>query len=228
MKLLFDILFYTSLTSAFLGALYGLKLSTKMPFTYLVLLLWVSVICDIISDISQYYYLEYNIDLGIRGVGATYRVIEFILLLLFIRHFQYNSIVKNIITLAGIVFILYFISIQPAFFKIYVDPIMILIASLTVAIVFSLLFYKNTITKMEVSDISKWPPFYLISAFFIYFSGASVSMLITNSVYRIDIDMGNHLWNFHNFCLIVRNILLIAGFYYTYKTKYKWSPISIL
>ncbi|MEQ8477022.1 hypothetical protein [Fulvivirga sp.] len=227
MTLLFDILFYISLATALLGSLYGLKLAARMPFSYLVLLLWASVIGDIIGDISQYYYLQRNVDLGIRGVGATYRIIEFTLLLLFFRHLEYSKIVKNAITLSGFIFIIYFISIQPAFFRIFVDSTMVEAVSIILVVVFSLLFFKSTMTRMEISTISKWPPFYFISAFFIYFSGASMSMLLSNSVYSIDIDMGNHLWNFNNFSLIIRNILLIIGFFYTYKTKYKWSPISI-
>jgi hypothetical protein len=227
MDYIVDFIFYTSLTTATIGGIYGFSLLKNKALNYLVLLLWVSAIADIIGAISSHYYTYYQIDLGIRGVGATYQIIEFLLLVFFFGCLKFNKNLKRLLKGTALVFVIYFISIQPAFFKIFVDTTILQLTSAILVITFSMLFYKSIITKMEVPNITHWPPFYLISALFIYFSGACFSILVLNSIYRIDIDMGNQIWVFHNASLIIRNILLILGFYYTYKTKYKWGSIRI-
>ncbi len=227
MDYIVDFIFYTSLTTATIGAIYGFRLLKNKAMNLLVLLLWVSSIADVIGAISSHYYIHYQIDLGIRGVGATYRIFEFLLLIFFFQCFKFNKIVKSLFTTTAIVFVIYFISIQPAFFKIFVDTTLIETICTLIVITFSLLFFKRVITKMEIPNITYWPPLYFMSAFFIYFSGVFVSFIVIIPIKRIDVDMGNYLWVLHNSFLIVRNILLILGFYYTYKTNYKWRPISI-
>lgn len=227
MDYIVDLIFYTSLTLASAAAIYGLGLIKRKALAYLVMLLWSSAIADIIQAISSHYYTHYQIDLGIRGVGAAYQIIEFLLLVFFFCCLKFNKILKSLLKVASLVFVIYFISIQPAFFKIFVDTTILRLTSATMVIIFSMLFFKKIITKMEIPNITSWPPLYFMSAFFIYFSGVFVSFFVIIPIQRIDVDMGNYLWIFHNSFLIVRNILLILGFYYTYKTKYKWSPISI-
>uniref|UniRef100_UPI00404AAF4A hypothetical protein n=1 Tax=Fulvivirga sp. TaxID=1931237 RepID=UPI00404AAF4A len=227
MDYIVDFIFYTSLTTTIIGGIYGFSLLKNKAINYLVLLQWASAIADIIGAFSSHYYIYYQIDLGIRGVSAAYQIIEFLILVFFFCCLKFNKNLKSLLKVASLVFVIYFISIQPAFFRIFVDTTILQLTSAILVITFSMLFYKSIITKMEVPNITHWPPLYLISALFIYFSGACFSMLVSNSIYRIDIDMGNYIWIFHNASLIIRNILLIIGFYYAYKTKYKWEPISL-
>ncbi|MEQ8477024.1 hypothetical protein [Fulvivirga sp.] len=228
MSYIFDIVFYASFISAGTSALFGLKLIRIRPINMLVLLVSISFLADVINAISSFYYLEFKIDLGIRSVGAAYRILEFLIIVLFFRAFDYSVTLKNVLTLLSSVLVIYFISIQEDFFNIRVDSTIMRVSSACLVILFGMLFYKSIITKMEVPNIEKWPPFYLISALFIYFSGVLMALILQRPITKIDLQVGSYLLMFHNILLIVRNVLLIVGFYYTYKTKYKWEHISLV
>ncbi|MEQ9167733.1 MAG: hypothetical protein RLO12_15850, partial [Fulvivirga sp.] len=222
MGYIFDIIFYTSFITAGVAAIYGLNLIRLKTINLLVLLVVISFLADVIQAISSFYYTQYNVDLGIRSVGSIYRILEFMILMVLFRSFNYNLIVKNLMTILAITLTLYFIKVQPDFFRIYVDSTLIRISSASLVIIFGMLFYKSIITKMNIPNIEKWPPFYFFSALFIYFSGVLIAFFLYYPMMRIDRAAGSYLWSFHTAWLIVRNILLIIGFYYTYKTKYKW------
>lgn len=227
MGYIFDIIFYISFISAGIAAFFGLRLIKVWPINLLVLLVGISFLADVINAFNSYYYTEFGVDLGIRNVGATYRILEFFILVLFFRSFLFDITLKNILLIVSIITILYFISIQPDYLKIRADSTIMRVSSAVLTIVFGMLFYKSVITRMEIPNIEKWPPFYLISAMFIYFSGVLMALILQFPIMDIDKLAGNYLLTFHNAWLVVRNILLIIGFYYSYKTKYKWESISL-
>ncbi|MTI41997.1 hypothetical protein [Fulvivirga lutimaris] len=228
MKLFFDIIFYTSFITAGLAVVLGLKLLKEKVINLFVILVTISFFADVLNASSSYYYLKKGIDLGIRNVGDVYRILELILLTLFFQSFDYKKIIKiTLITFVGLS-ILYFVIIYQQFFQIDQDSTPMRLSSAFVSITFGLLFYKSVITKMDVPLITSWPPFYFVTSVFIYFCGVVIAFLLYYPLFKIDKETGLYLWSFHNAWLIIRNILLIIGFYYTYKTKYKWSPISIL
>jgi hypothetical protein len=227
MGYIIEIIFYISFISAGLAMLYGLGLLRLKTINLLVLLVAISFLADVINAVSSYYYTELKIDLGIRHVGDIYRIIELIILSQFFNSFLFNKKVKTFLNVTAVLIVVYFIIFETNFFQNYADSTLVRISSALLVISFSLLFFKSVITKMEVPNIAQWPLFYFISALFIYFSGVLIAFFLYEPMMRIDIGAGNYLWTFHNAWLIVRNMLLIIGFYYTYKTNYKWSPISI-
>lgn len=224
----FDLVFYCSFITAGLAALVGSKLVKRKTINLLVVLVGISFLADAINAFNSYYYMELKIDLGIRNVGGVYRVLEFMILCQFFNSFVINRKVKIVITVLAILAPIYFTVFLTDFFQINADVTTISASSAFLTIIFSILFYRKVITQMVLPNINKWPPFYLISSQFIYFCGVIVAFFIFKPIMIIDYYIGMAIWTFHNAWLIVRNILLIMGFYYTYKTKYKWSPISIL
>jgi hypothetical protein len=228
MKLFFDIFFYTSFITAGLAAVIGFKLLKEKVINLFVILVAISFFADVLNAINSYYYLKKGIDLGIRNVGDIYRIIELILLTLFFIAFDFKKTIKHILLIIVGILILHFIVVYQEFFQINTDSTPMRLSSATLTIIFGLLFYKSVITKMDVPLITSWPPFYFVTSVFIYFCGVVIAFFLYYPLFKMDKETGLYLWAFHNAWLIVRNILLIMGFYYTYKTKYKWSPISIL
>lgn len=222
-----NIIFYTSILSAGIASIIGSKLFFKRPLNLFVLLVWLSFLADIVNAINSYYYLTLKIDLGIRNVGGIYRTIELVILCLFFQTLISNKKIKYLLSGVSIFIPIYYIWLKTNFFQQFGSYTEIRNLSAFLAIICSLLFFKSVITKMEVPEINKWPPFYFISSQFIYFCGVLVAFFLYKPIYKIDFFASSSLWAFHNTWLIVRNILLIIGFYYTYKTKYKWEPISL-
>uniref|UniRef100_UPI0040491D5A hypothetical protein n=1 Tax=Fulvivirga sp. TaxID=1931237 RepID=UPI0040491D5A len=223
-----NFIFYLSFSTAGLAAIIGSKLIQSKTINLLVVLVAISFLADVINAINSYYYMELKIDLGIRNVGGIYRVLEFMILCQFFNSFKMNRNAKRVLNTLTILMPAYFIIFLTDFFKVHADVTTISASSAFLTIIFSILFYRKVIMQMVLPNINKWPPFYLISSQFIYFCGVIVAFFIFKPIMIIDYYVGMAIWTFHNAWLIVRNILLIIGFYYTYKTKYKWSPISIL
>lgn len=227
MKLFFDIIFYTSFITAGLAAVVGLKLLKERVINLFVILVAISFVADVLNAISSYYYLKQGIDLGIRNVGDIYRILELILLTLFFQSFGYKKVIKITLSTFVSLAILYFVIEYQQFFQINQDSTPMRLSSALLTITFGLLFYKSLITKMDVPLITSWPPFYFVTSIFIYFCGVLVAFFLYTPLFQEDKASGLYLWSFHNAWLIVRNILLILGFYHTYKTKYKWEQISL-
>lgn len=227
MSYITDYIKYASFISAGIAAAYGFGLLKHKTINALVILVWVSFLADVVNSINYYYYVTLEIDLGIRHIGDTYRIIELIILSKLFTSFQFNSKAKLFIRTASILISLYYLVIETNFYQIDAPSDVIRASSAILTIVISLLFYKSVITKMEIPNINMWPPFYLISSQFIYFCGVIVAFFIYQPMYNADYFASRTLWAFHNVWLIVRNILLIIGFFYTYKTKYKWEQISL-
>lgn len=227
MDYIINIIFYLHVLSAGIATFYGIKLLKVKPTNYIVLLAGISFFADIINAINSYYYMELGIDLGIRYVGHYYRILELILLVLFFNHFKYDVKLKIALNVFTGFIITYFIFYETRLFQLDVNSTTIRTTSAITTIFFGMLFFKSIITKMEVPNIEHWAPLYIVSAFFIYFCGVIISFFVYTPMFNIDFETGNYLWAFHNLWLIVRNVLIIIGFYFTYKTKYKWESIRI-
>ncbi|MEQ8477023.1 hypothetical protein [Fulvivirga sp.] len=225
---LYNYAFYTSISTAGIATLFGIKLIKTQTINLLVILVAVSFLADVINAINAYFYMELKTDLGIRHVGDTYRIIELFILIQFFNAFGFNKWAKKIILVFGILVTLYFFVIQTKFYQTSADSSILRTSSALLTMAMSIFFFRNLLIKMEIPDIEKWPPFYFISSQFIYFCGVVIAFIIYEPMFVLSYSAGRTLWAFHNTWLIVRNILLIMGFYYTYKTNYKWEKISLI
>ncbi len=181
----------------------GIKIITVLVFT--------SFLVDVTTFIAGLRHVS------LFSIANIFFVIQFLLLS---RFYSSLSGSKKYYYLL-VPFIAFFI-----FNTIFIQPIHTYQSWLRVAggfiyICYSVSYYIQVLkVKPHIDPIYHFPPFWLNTAIFYYFSFNFFLFIISSYVFtNMSIDTMKAFWSFHNFNNIIKNILFAVGIYWAGRTK---------
>ena len=206
----------SSTASALLAILIGL---TRLAFLsrelkLLLILAGVSFTCDMAALFHN------ELGISVNYFGDTYRLAEFILLLiLYYKVFNNPKWFWIFLSLALSCILFFFFNViflQQEKINSYSDSI-----SACVFIVLAVLFLYKLMKDLPTLEVYRLPMFWVNVAVLLYFAGNLFLFIISNYLVTVLKDKLLIYWTFHNFLGITKNILFAVGFYMSFRLSKK-------
>ena len=198
---IFWIIFFISLATT--GVAFILVYPKKInQLKFLKYLIFISFLADLTQAIS-YNLLRFYIP----NIGATYRMVELIILLEFYVQLLKNKHHALIARVLALLAIILFVVILPF------ESTPIKITSSIVFSVYALLYFRKTIVEMKIDNPLNDPLFWSNSAILLYFSGCLFLFLFFDPLAELHKMSAVISYMFHNILLIARNILIVIAFF---------------
>ena len=195
---------YAQLSGSLIIALLGLLYFSKRDKP--ALLLGIYGVNSVVFQIAIYIFIFLDIK-GYNNVsGNLYTLLETIIILFFFNSLFSNKMAKRFtLLLCALYVILFFAFIYRHWFD-FISSIRTM-RDLMI-IICTLLYFYYMITNMPTSQITKYPMFWIMSAFLVYFAGTFVLSLSLDFLVNVLKDDLAWLWTARNFfrfffCLLV-------------------------
>lgn len=193
---------YAQQFGSFLIAIFGLLLYNKRGLK--IKLLGLYGLNSFVFTILTFLFIEYHISVNFSG--NFYTLTETIILLcFFLCLFKKDIFRKSILVLAGVYVILFFV-----FTYKHINEVIGSIRTLRdlMMIICTLIYFYLMIAEMPTKEITKYPMFWIMTAFLVYFAGTFVLSLSLDFLIKVLKDDLAWLWTARNFfrfffCLVV-------------------------
>jgi hypothetical protein len=201
---------YVSMGSILVPIFFGLSQLRKLKgsLSILFFLLVASLVMDIIAfTLSRHSMNTYLL-------GNLFFLFQFVMIaFIFSQELNHSKWMKYIIFVILIFFIYNLLVAQGLFvFNTHSNSV----AGLTLVAI-SLYFFFDLLKNLPQDDIYRLPMFWIAFAVLFYYGGTLILFLTNNFLVDRFLDSHRLVWILHNFCNIVKNLLLAIALWHNYR-----------